>query len=210
MALKIHGQATGPFAENTYVALDEESGLAAVVDPGLGALDIWTSFSDKGATLDRVLLTHAHLDHIFGLSELIEAFPVPVHLHREDAFLIENYVSIAAEWGFDVDPVSMPDEWWEHGDRVQLGSTEFEVRHTPGHSPGSVILVFDGGLFSGDTVMGLSVGRTDFPRSSADDLARSIQTQVYTLDDNLVLYPGHMQTTTIGQEKQHNQFVRAV
>ena len=208
MTLAIHGQSTGPFAENTYIAIDEGSGAAAVIDPGVGALEIWQRFAVEGATLERVLLTHAHLDHIFGLRELIDAAPAPIYLHRDDAFLIENYVEIAAEWGFEVVAPPQPTNWWSHGDRFLLGATPIEVRHTPGHSPGSVVLVFPGGVFSGDTLMGYSVGRTDFPGSSSETLVKSIRTQLYTLDDSLVVYPGHMQSTTIGEEKLHNQFIR--
>ncbi|MEM7263243.1 MAG: MBL fold metallo-hydrolase [Planctomycetota bacterium] len=208
MPLKVIGEATGPFAENTYVAIDEATGQAAVVDPGQGALDIWRRAEADGAVLERVLLTHAHLDHIWGLRELVEAVEVPVHLHLEDRFWIENYVVSAAQWGFEVEPTVMPTDWWEHGDHVTVGETDFEVRHTPGHAPGHVALCFDGGAFSGDLVMGFGIGRTDFPRCDPAALKRSIREQIYTLPDETVLYPGHYSPARVVDEKTQNQFVR--
>ncbi|MCA8962785.1 MAG: MBL fold metallo-hydrolase, partial [Planctomycetes bacterium] len=137
-----------------------------------------------------------------------------------DRFLVENYVRIASEWGFDVEEAPIPSEWWDHGSQVRVGETVFQVIHTPGHSPGSVSLHCASGeliegashgrpfVLTGDTLMGFSIGRTDFPRSSARELERSILERLYTLPEDTVVYPGHMHPTTIGEEMRHNQFIR--
>lgn len=206
--LSISRHETGPFVENTYLVLDEGSGRFAMVDPGWDAVEIWRPHHDDGKTLDAIWLTHAHLDHIFGVKDLVELTGAPIFLHRDDLFLIEQYVPMASQWGFDVEPCPPPTDFWAHGDTAPLGETRFEIRHAPGHSPGSVLIVFEGGLFGGDVIMGHSIGRTDFPGGTAEQLHASIRREVYSLPDDAVIHPGHMTPTTVGDEKRHNQFVR--
>ena len=208
MSLRVHGHVTGAFAENTYVIIDEGAREAAVIDPGEGAAKIWRE-CEKEAHLKAILLTHAHLDHILGLKELKEATGVPIYLHREDLFLLEGLVEIATAWGFSAEPAPPPDHFWEDGDVFTLGETKLTVIHTPGHSPGSVSLRWDEGVFTGDALFAGSIGRTDFPRSSQEELLRSIRERLYTLPPELPIYPGHMGTSTIGREMQTNMFVRA-
>jgi len=219
VSLIVHGQATGPFAENTYLAYCPETSKAVIIDPGqdcLGFVQQLLGASDL--TLEHILLTHAHLDHIFGLSDIKLSFDVPVHMHPDDQFLIDGYEEMAREFGFEVEPAPQPEESYVQGDVVQVGAVSLEVIHTPGHSPGGVCLAWncasgpegatDRGVFSGDTIMGFSVGRTDFPRSDAGALERSIRERVYALPDETVVFPGHMQPTTIADEKRQNMFVR--
>lgn len=208
MTLQLHGYVTGVFAENTYVIIDEETQKAAVIDPGDGAVDLWRKHEEDGAQIDKILLTHAHLDHIWGLSALKEATSAPIYLHAADDFLIEGFVSMAAAYGFEVTPAPPADVKWNEGDRVDVGNTTLEILHTPGHSPGSVSLVWDGGVFTGDALFAGGIGRTDFPRSSYEELERSIQEKLYTLPDELTFYSGHGQPSTIGHEKKTNPFVR--
>ncbi len=208
MSLEVHGYTTGPFAENTYIAIDTETQLAAVIDPGMGALEIWRKYEEKGITLDKILLTHAHLDHIFGLKDLKEATEKSIWLHSDDDFLIEGYVEMAEVWGIQVEPAPPADYSWEHGDEMGIGNTTFEIRHTPGHSPGSVSLVWDHGVFTGDALFAGGIGRTDFPHSNYHTLERAIQDQLYTLPEHLTIYPGHMGTSTIGAEMKSNPSVR--
>lgn len=210
MPLRVHCHVTGVFAENTYIAIDDATSKAAVIDPGEGALEIWRSHEADGIELESILLTHAHLDHIMGLKDLKDEYPeIPIWLHEEDLFLVESYVSIAAEWGVPVEPAPPPDHFWSDGDRASIGETELDVIHTPGHSPGSVSLRWDEGVFTGDALFAGSIGRTDFPRSSLPVLERSIRERLYTLPEDLVIYPGHMGTSTIGAEMRGNMFVRA-
>lgn len=207
MSLQVHKHVTGPFAENTYIVIDQATQLAAVIDPGMGALELWRPHEAAGITLDTILLTHAHLDHIWGLKDLKEATGVPIWLHREELFWVENHVASGIRWGFELEPAPPPDEFWEHGDTKTLGETTFEIIHTPGHSPGSVSLRWQDGVFTGDALFAGSIGRTDFPRSSLDELLGSIREQLYTLPDDLPIHPGHGGTSTIGREKATNRFV---
>ena len=210
MSLELGAHVTGPFAENTYVAIDAATRQAAVIDPGEGALAIWEEYADRGE-LTAILLTHAHLDHILGLRELKAAHDVPIWLHEEDVFWVERFQESAAMWmGVRVDPAPPPDRFWKHGDRFELGETTFEIRHTPGHSPGSVSLVWPEGVFTGDALFAGGIGRTDFPRSDFPTLERSIREQLYSLPDELPILPGHGGTSTIGDERKHNTFVRGI
>ncbi len=186
---------------------DDASALGAVVDPGEGALGLWREAS-AGRTLDKILLTHAHIDHILGLGALKDATGAPIYLHAADRFLVEELESIAALYGLEVEPAPLPDVEWKDGDRVRLGETDLEVIHTPGHSPGSVSLRFSEGVFTGDALFAGSIGRTDLPGGSFEVLERSIKERLYRLPEALVIYPGHMGTSTIGEERRSNPFVR--
>ncbi|MEM7164754.1 MAG: MBL fold metallo-hydrolase [Planctomycetota bacterium] len=208
MSLQLSGYVTGAFAENTYIAIDEETQLAAVIDPGEGALALWRKHEEDGATLDKILLTHAHLDHIWGLSELKEYSGAPIYLHHEDDFLLEGFVSMAAAYGFEVAPAPPADQRWDEGDTVAIGATTLRILHTPGHSPGSVSLVWEDGVFTGDVIMAGGIGRTDFPRSSFTELAHSIREKLYRLPDDLAIYSGHGPPSTIGHEKATNPSIR--
>lgn len=210
MSLKVQKYVTGPFAENTYIATDPGTSQAAVIDPGEGALDLWKRHEAEGETLQWILLTHAHLDHIWGLRDLKAAYPeIPIWLHRDDLYWVENFVDAAAHWGFDLPPAPMPDEFWEEGDEIKIGEQALRVLHTPGHSPGSVSLIWDEGVFTGDALFAGSVGRTDFPGSSAADLVASVREKLYALPEALPIHPGHMESSTIGHEKRYNQAIPA-
>ncbi len=208
MTFDIFRHTLGAFAENTYVAVDQATRQAAIIDPGEGALDVWRGYAEDGAQLDKILLTHAHVDHILGLGELKEATGAPVHMHREDLFILEHFVESARMWGFEVEPAPPPDHFYEHGDQVSVGATTLEVIATPGHSPGGVCLRWKEGVFTGDTLFAGSIGRTDLPGGSFEALDSSIRQRLYVLPDDLTIHPGHMGDSTIGAEKAHNPFVR--
>ncbi len=183
-----------------------------LVDVGFEPVAMLDDVATRGLTVEKIILTHAHVDHVAGLAEAAARFPnAPIVIHEaERAFPAEPQLNLSA---FLAEPVSAPEptETLEHGDTLTLGNLAFEVRHTPGHSPGGITLYQpDHGLaLVGDTLFAGSIGRHDFPTSNYADLERSIREQLYTLPDATRVLPGHMAETTIGHEKRTNPFVKA-
>lgn len=210
MPVSILCYVTGPLQENSYIVIDEATSACAVVDPGMDILAHWQELQEerKELHLDAIFLTHAHLDHIFGMKELKEATGAPIWMHEEDVFLIEEYVPFAGRWGFSVEQAPWPDKHWVDGQKVSLGESEFEIIHTPGHTPGGCCIRCGDDMFTGDTLMNYSIGRSDFPRGDHNALVSSILKKLYTLPESVTIHPGHMDPTTIGEEKRMNNFVR--
>lgn len=206
-----------PFRQNAAVLRAEANGRGAVVDPG-GDLDaIRQAIAQLGVTVESILLTHGHLDHAGGAAELKEILeqeygqPVPViGPHRADAFLLDELPAAGERFGIDgMRPVT-PDRWLEEGDRVEVGGVGFDILHCPGHSPGSVVYLQReaGFAFMGDVLFAGSVGRTDFPYGSHEQLIDSIRTKLLVLPDETLFLPGHGGTSTIGQERASNPYLR--
>lgn len=212
MSMNIDVFQVGPFAENTYML--SEGREALLIDPGFFQESEFTSFTQKlkerGAELKAVLLTHAHVDHLLGLSKVTDAFEVPVYLNDTDRYLWENFPSQAGMFGFqaegfDFEPEPLPeDQEWE------IGNFSFDVRYTPGHAPDHVSLYHkEGGfLIAGDTLFKQGIGRTDLYKGDFSLLEQSIREKLYTLPDDTTVYPGHGPKTTIGYEKKNNPFVK--
>lgn len=201
-----------PFQENTYLVSHE--GRAFVVDPGFFNASELTAFNQviqrDGLRLEAIVLTHAHLDHVFGVERVRDYYgELPVYLHNEDAYFWENYMLSAARFGFDVKPFDFQPVWIEEGP-IECAGMKFEAMHTPGHAPGHLAYFHkeSGQLISGDALFRESVGRTDLYKGDAAVLASSIRTRLYTLPEATIVYPGHGESTTIGHEKQNNPFVR--
>ncbi len=200
-----------PFAQNCSCIVCEETGRAALVDPG-GDIDrLEAVLAARGAKLDRIFITHAHLDHAGAAQPLAEKHGVPIlGPHREDAFLAGAMQQQAAMFGggWEVHDFT-PDQWLEQGEELQLGNLRFEVRHCPGHTPGHVVFycVAEKIVFVGDVLFKGSIGRTDFPRGDYDTLIRSIQAQLMSLPDDVTIVPGHGPTSTIGDERRSNPFL---
>ncbi len=201
------------FQQNCSVIHCEKTGRGAVVDPG-GDLDRLLEYIQKeNIVVEKILLTHAHIDHAGATKELAEKLNLPIiGPHKDDAFLIESIKAQGAMFGLgDAEPFE-PTQWLNHGDVVQVGEEVFEVRHCPGHTPGHVVFYNQKHDFVivGDVLFDGSIGRTDFPRGDHATLLQSIREQLLSLPDETGFLPGHGPTSTIGEQKRTNPFLRGL
>lgn len=184
----------GMLQTNCYILAQEERCL--VIDPGDEAEKVLAFLEQNELTLEAILLTHGHFDHVGAVKELAADTDCRVFLCEED---------LALPGAMTAGPLYHTD-FYSDGDSLTLAGMAFEVLHTPGHTPGSVCLRFGEHLFSGDTLFAGSCGRTDFPGSSPSDMYHSLK-RLSQLEDNLKVYPGHGETTTIGEEKRYNPYL---
>src|SRR5574339_1174402 len=208
--LEIVSFTLGPADTNTYLVADSGTNEAAVIDPAWDGHLILAEAQKRGWRIGHLWYTHAHFDHIGGAGAIADALnPLPlVALHPSDHVLWRAGGG-GASFGLNIDPGPEPTIDLVHGMILKLGSNEFEVRFTPGHTRGHCVLyVASAGVcFCGDLIFAGSVGRTDFPGGSWEQLEESIREQVYTLPDTTRLLSGHGPETTVGEEKRSNHFV---
>ncbi len=198
-----------PFQQNCSLVFDQERKVGAIVDPGGDVPVILDAIKQSGVTVEKILLTHGHIDHAGGAAELREKLGVPIEgPHEEDLFLLESLDESGAKYGMQARPVT-PDRWLKEGDTVTVGDLVFSVYEAPGHTPGSVVFFNDANRFAlvGDVLFQGSVGRTDFPRGDHATLIRSIKEKLYPLGDDVVCLPGHGQPCQIGRERETNPFL---
>jgi glyoxylase-like metal-dependent hydrolase (beta-lactamase superfamily II) len=193
---------------NCFIVGCEKTKNAAVIDPGDEADRILMTLAESALTVKYIINTHGHFDHVSANKRLKEVTGADILIHSLDAPMLSQLSAAASAWGFSFENSPPPDRMLEDGDLVSVGTIDFSVLHTPGHTPGGISLYADGAVFVGDTLFAGSIGRTDFPGGDFDTLKASIQRKLYTLDDDVTVYPGHMGMTTIGQEKRTNPFVR--
>ena len=209
--MKIVQIPNGMFAENCYLVIDEQAGECAIVDPGEEAGLILHKVEESGAKLVAIWLTHAHLDHVLGVSRIAAQAGVPVWLHPADRALYDAVPDQAGWFGLPrPDRLPPPDQDLSHGARLQVGALTFEVRHAPGHSPGSVCLIGPRVALTGDVLFAGSIGRTDLPGGDFETLIASIERELLPLPDETIVYSGHGPETTIGRERQTNPFLTGV
>lgn len=208
MSLSIDTITVGPMATNCYLVGDTDSHQAFIVDPGFEPGVILKVVADGGWSVTDVLITHGHFDHLLAAGEVLKdleaRFLVP---HGEVAVLKRAPDSARAWVGLEVEPVPEYDGTLSGGTTISVGSHEFRVADTPGHSPGGISLIGDGVAFVGDTIFAGSIGRTDLPGGNYELLMKSIRNELLTLDDDTVLYCGHGPETTVGQERRSNPFI---
>ncbi len=197
----------GAFQENCFIVADDEVRAAVLVDPGEDAEQFLRRLEQEGMSLQAVWLTHAHIDHVLGIGRIVEATGAPTYLHADDRGMYDGIAAQGAWFGLQVDPLPAPTHALVHGGQVAVGRLEFEVRHVPGHSPGSVAFVGHGIAIVGDTLFAGSVGRVDLPGGDGATLLHSIRTQLLTLPDETVVYSGHGPETTVGRERRSNPFL---
>jgi len=197
----------GGFAQNCYLLVAADGRRAVIVDPGEESDTFLARIESEKVEIEAIWLTHAHIDHVFGVGAIKEATGAPIYLHPADRFLYDATPVQARSFGIQVDPLPPPDHELAHGDRLSLGDERLEVRLAPGHSPGSVCLVGDGYVLAGDVLFQGSIGRTDLPGGDFDTLINSIREQLLTLPDETRVLSGHGPPTTIGQERRTNPFL---
>ncbi|SDJ98536.1 MBL fold metallo-hydrolase [Microbulbifer yueqingensis] len=210
MSLQFHTVPVTPFQQNCTLLWCEDSKRAAVVDPGGDIERILAAVEERGLKLEKILLTHGHLDHVGGTAALAAQLQLPIEgPHREDAFWIEQLPVQTQMFGFPPVETFSPDRWLEQGDTVTVGNESLEVHHCPGHTPGHVIFFHRPGKLAlvGDVLFAGSIGRTDFPRGDHDTLIRSITEKLWPLGDDVRFIPGHGPMSTFGHERQTNPFV---
>ncbi len=200
-----------PFGQNCSLVFDEATREGVVVDPG-GDLDrIEAAIKEQGVTVEKILLTHGHIDHAGGAAELKERLGVPVEgPHEADRFLLDNLPATAAGYGLPPARAVTPDRWLDEGDEVGVGGLSFGILHAPGHSPGSVVFVSRDARFAlvGDVVFRGSIGRTDLPGGNHAQLIRMIMEKVLPLGDDVAFLPGHGPGGTLGEERRTNPFLQ--
>ena len=200
-----------PFQQNCTLIWDDATTVGAVVDPG-GDLDrIEAAIREQGVRVEKILLTHGHVDHAAGADELRERLGVPIEgPHRADKFLLDSLPETAANYGIGEGRAVTPDRWLDDGDAVTVGELGFDILHCPGHSPGSVVFVSRDARFAlvGDVVFKGSVGRTDLPGGNHEQLIRAIKEKVLPLGDDISFIPGHGPTGTLGEERASNPFLQ--
>lgn len=210
MPLKVYVTPVTPFEQNCSVLVCEQTGRAAVIDPG-GDLDrIRAVLAKAGARLEKILLTHAHIDHAGATAVLARESQVPIEgPHEGDAFWIEGLAEQGRMFGFPAAESFAPDRWLVQGDRVTVGECELEVLHCPGHTPGHVVFFSREQRFAivGDVLFAGSIGRTDLPGGDHAQLLDSIRSRLWPLGDDVVFVPGHGPRSSFGRERQGNPFV---
>ena len=204
-----------PFYKNAYLVACETTREAILIDPGDEVEELIRAASDERLTVGRILLTHAHLDHITGVARAKDAFAAPVYLHEADVPLYDAVVQQGQMFGLDVKAQPPVDRFYDPGEVLQFGSYDVGVHHTPGHSPGGVCLQIAArgtpalDLFVGDTLFAGSIGRVDLPGGDFATLIRSITGVLFAFGDEARIYPGHGEPTTIGRERRTNPFLTA-
>ena len=199
-----------PLQQNCTIVWCSKTLKAAIIDPGGETPRLLEALKSQNLTLEKIWITHGHLDHAGGTAALKDATGAVVEgPHPDDAFWIDQIEASAAKWGMPGARAFTPDRWLHDGDRVTLGETEFEVYHCPGHTPGHVIFFHREARFAqvGDVLFQGSIGRTDFPRGNHQQLIDSITGKLWPLGDNVRFVPGHGPMSSFGQERRTNPYV---
>lgn len=199
-----------PLQQNCTIVWCVKTKKAAIIDPGGEVPRLMAALQDNGLTLEKIWITHGHLDHAGGTAALKDLTGVPIEgPHPDDQFWIDDIGASGAKWGMPDARTFTPDRWLHDGDKVTLGETEFEVIHCPGHTPGHVIFFHRETRFAqvGDVLFQGSIGRTDFPRGNYKDLIAAITGKLWPLGDDVRFVPGHGPMSTFGQERKTNPFV---
>ena len=206
--MKIQNFVLGMVGTNCYLVVNEEEKQCILIDPAVYSGEIAEQIRREGLDLRAILLTHGHFDHIMGIDGFRKEFPeIPVYAHREEEALLRD-ASMNASLELGRQYTFSGAAYVEDDDVLDLAGMQFQVIHTPGHTIGGCCyyLQEEKVLFSGDTLFRESIGRTDFPTGNGGQLMRSIREKLFTLPEETAVYPGHMERTTIGDEKKYNPY----
>ncbi len=199
-----------PFEQNCSLLWCADTRKAAVVDPGGHLPRILAAIEEAGVTVEKILLTHGHIDHVGATAALARTLGVPIEgPHEDEHFWLDALDKQSRMFGFAAVEVFTPDRWLADGDEVTVGNARFQVLHCPGHTPGHIVFFNDASRLAvvGDVLFAGSIGRTDFPRGDHDTLIASIRDKLWPLGDDVAFIPGHGPMSTIGQERASNPFV---
>ena len=200
-------------SENTYLLFNENKN-AWLVDPGnMNAQEtnaIENFIKEKELKIEKIILTHAHIDHVLGLQWAFDTYKVPVTMHEDDKEVLDMLQASGMRFGFKIDPVNVDIEYINEGDELDFDGEKFKIYHVPGHSPGRIVYHNETQKFiiSGDVLFEGSIGRTDLYKGNYDQLIEGIKTKLLVLDEETQVFSGHGNPTTIGFEKGYNPFLR--
>ena len=198
----------GSLSANCYIVGNAETLEGMVIDPGGNPEDILKVITDSRLNIEIIVLTHGHSDHIAALYDIQDRTGADVAIHIEDADFLEGRGAYSSMFGISYKTPETPDRLLREGDVINIGSTSFKVVHTPGHTPGSICLLTDSKVFTGDTLFYRGIGTTLMPGSSRRQLIDSIRTRLMVLPDDFRIYPGHGRESTIGAERMNNPYIR--
>jgi hydroxyacylglutathione hydrolase len=210
--INVHYFAFGPFQENTYVLWDETN-ECIILDPGNSTTTENKKLSDfisqKNLKVKRLILTHAHIDHINGNKYIFDTYGLLPEVHQDDVYFIENHLVSATMYGLQAEQSPMPKAFIKEGDVISFGNSTLQTLHTPGHSPGSISYynLEDKFIIGGDVLFYGSIGRSDLPMGNHDTLVKSIKEKLMPLGDEMKVYSGHGMPTSIGFERMNNPFL---
>ncbi|MCB0109926.1 MAG: MBL fold metallo-hydrolase [Caldilineaceae bacterium] len=206
----VQGLTVGLLQENCYIVGCAKTKQAVLIDPGDNARGILRHVDQMDLTIEKIINTHAHFDHVLAVEGIKAATGAPFYLHAADLPVLHDVPDRVRLWlDSEVDPVGDPDEFLEHGQKIVVGDEVLEVRFTPGHSPGHVVFIHHASkqVFGGDTLFQGSIGRYDLPLADGPTLLKSIREELLTLPDDYTVHPGHGPSTTIGYEREFNPFI---
>jgi hydroxyacylglutathione hydrolase len=202
-----------PLQENTYVLYNDKD-ACCIIDPGCyfgnERKELQDFIKEQGLTPKLLLNTHCHLDHVFGNKFVYEEYDLPLHIHEKEEPVLKYAAEAGLKWGMPFEHYRGELIFLKEGDIIKLGDDELKVRFTPGHSPGSICFYCEAQKFiiSGDVLFRTSIGRTDLPGGDFDTLMNSIHKVLFALPDDVIVYSGHGEPTTIGYEKKNNPFLQ--
>ncbi len=210
MTLKVLIVPVTPFEQNCSILICEESNSAAIVDPGGDLPKIIDALKTSGATPEKILLTHGHIDHCAGAVALAKELDVKIEgPHQDEKFWLDQLPEQSKRFGFPSSDSFEPHKWLQDDEIVSVGKTQLLVKHCPGHTPGHIIFYSESDRLAvvGDVLFAGSIGRTDFPRGNHADLIKSIREKLFPLGDDIAFIPGHGPVSSFGEERKSNPYV---
>ncbi|HBD64583.1 MAG TPA: MBL fold metallo-hydrolase [Clostridiales bacterium] len=206
--MRFEAMTVGSYLSNCYIVGSDETKEAAIIDPGAQFEKIDNKLKELGLTPKIIILTHAHGDHIGAVKNFIEMYSTKVYIHEDDTEMLKDPEKNFSK-GITGKSISItPDVELKDGDVIELGGLKLEIIHTPGHTRGGICIKVENIIMTGDTLFNRSIGRTDFPGGSFDDIITSIREKIFKYDDETIVYPGHNSPSTIKSEKMGNPFLR--
>ncbi len=206
--MQIQTITVGALETNCYLVYDEKTREAVVVDPGAEPKKIIAAIDQLELKPLMIVNTHGHVDHVGANKNIKEAYSIPLLIHKKDEKILTHALQSGFALMLGAKKSPSPDKYIEDGDVLHIGGSRLKAVHTPGHSPGGIVLVGDAFIISGDTLFNQGVGRTDLPGGDWDQLMTSIKTKIFPLDGELKVFPGHGPATTVGREKNSNPYIQ--